>query len=65
MTETHYAELRVRCGTVLVDVLADERGGGIDHRTIYACKTRRTNVSSELVQAFRIVFRNAGAARVV
>ena len=56
-------ELHVRSGPVVVDVLADEKVHGINHRIICECKNWRTNIPKEIVHAFRTIVHDAGARR--
>jgi hypothetical protein len=54
-------ELRLPSGPVVVDVLADEKVHGINHRIICECKNWRTNIPKEVVRAFRTIIHDAGA----
>lgn len=63
MRADRHVPLRLPRGSVVVDVLADETVDGIVHRTICECKNWCTNVSKEVVHAFRTVMQETGAHR--
>jgi len=63
MKAQRHVSLRLPRGSVVVDVLAEEAVDGIAHRTIVECKNWSTNVSKDIVHAFRTVMHEAGANR--
>jgi hypothetical protein len=63
MSTKRKAELHLRSGPVVVDILADENIDGVNHRIICECKNWRTNIPTEIVHAFRMIVHDAGARR--